>query len=110
MELTQAADKIQGTSVHTKLTSEASQNEQKRYSNRSYSSDAVRSFIVKGSVVNRILTIHGRVDDNSRIGAITGLFEIVGDGQIMEGVGAAYSATEKIIGASNFTARRMNKI
>ena len=107
IEIHQAANKIIGKSTHTIMHAQ----EEDMGDNKKENSllDDVRVFKIEGSIVNRLVIINGRIDDPSRIGAISGLFEVVGDGQTMVGTGVAYSATEKRIGANTFIARRINK-
>lgn len=87
LELTQHAQKLSGTSIHI-ATSETA------------TGDRLRRYRINGRIQDRFLLLSGEPSDSSRIGAVTFLLEVVGDGQVMEGFSTAYSTvTSQVIGA-----------
>ncbi len=73
------------------------------------STEKIRTYILNGSLKDRFLILTGRANDPTRIGALTFLFEVVGDGKIFKGVGSAYSSSMMLIDSRPFSARRIGE-
>ena len=73
------------------------------------SSERVRSYLIEGKLHDRFLTITGRPVESSRVGAMTFLMEVIGDGTIMKGSGAGYSSSLMKIDSRHFVARRVKE-
>lgn len=95
IEIKQEAEYITAISTHT-LVNPSSSN----------STDNVRVYVMTGSINDRFITLVGKPNDKSKLGALLFLFEVIGDGNTLKGVGVAYSSTEHRIGSRMFIAKR----
>ena len=95
IEISQRANVITGLSTHA--ISESS---------TQISADIIRNYKLTGVLKDRFLMITGISTDSSRIGAITILAEVIGDGQTMTGIGVGYSSSNSKIESVVFTGKR----
>jgi hypothetical protein len=98
IEIKQNAGDISAISTH--VLRKPAQNER---------SEIIRTYLLNGSLKDRFIILTGRPNDPTRIGALTFLFEVVGDGKTLKGVGSAYSSSMMIIDSRPFWARRIGE-
>lgn len=65
--------------------------------------DTIRTFDVTGEIKDRIVILNLKHTDPSRLGFVTFLLEVAGDGTLIEGVSAAYSPATNGISSSSFS-------
>jgi len=97
-EINQKADDLTGISSHVLR---AGQDE--------HLSERVRTYVLQGNLNDRFVTITGRPVETSRIGAMTFLFEVIGDGTVMKGYASGYSSSLMKIDSRPFVARRVKE-
>jgi hypothetical protein len=97
IELKQQAHKLTGISTHI------AQDE-------AVPGDQIRTYILQGKIHNRFVSLTGESVDSKRLGAVSFLLEIVGDGQVMEGHGSAYSTVTSQITGGNCKFIRLKDI
>jgi len=84
LEISQRGDIVDGVSTHML---------KEQFNNV----DRVRTYKVSGTISDRFLVLNGRSTDARRLGAMTVLLEIVGDGQAMEGFVCGYSSRKNTV-------------
>lgn len=97
IDINQKADNLTAKSTHI-LTEE--------YKKNNNFVDTVRVYELTGYINDRFVTLIGKPDDGKKLGAVSFLFEVIGDGKTLKGIGMAYSSTELAIGSRHFTAKR----
>lgn len=69
--------------------------------------EKIRTYHLDGDIKDRFIILKGRPNDPTRIGALTFVFEVVGDGKTLRGVGSAYSSSMMEIDSRKFIAQRV---
>lgn len=80
-ELNQKANTLTGISTHV-------------LKDEKKSGDKIRTYQLSGRIRNRFIDLSGRSIDRTRVGVLTMLFEIIGDGQKMHGYITGYSTLD----------------
>ncbi len=98
LEVKQKAGDIEAISTHVL-----------RAENTNDYAEKIRTYTLSGSIKDRFIILTGRPNDPTRVGALALLFEVIGDGQTLKGVGSAYSSSMLLIDSRPFTARRIGE-
>jgi len=97
-QINQKADALRGLSTHVL-----------REGQNDRLSERVRTYALDGTIHDRFVIITGRPIEASRIGAMTFLLEVLGDGTVMKGFGSGYSSSLMKIDSRPFAARRVKE-
>lgn len=96
IELVQRANRLIGASIHVATGDNVA-------------GDRVRRYSLEGEIRDRFVYLRGVHSDPARIGANSFLFEVIGDGQTMQGFSSAYSSVQcRVLGGPCTLTRRVS--